>query len=201
MHGLVQKPLEPSLYCNSLLSGAKCFLGEWFTKWNMTNQISQYVHKRFFYRIFRSQFWSTQKLEKSLSETEISNLGNIAWFHFSEQYLLKYRIEFKWYSRKNVWKSNNYKVRKTYLLRSNAIKVQQISPTESMDYPCFLVGRSLSELILEASINAQFLAVIFAGSDSQRPHWWRRQGGVVVNENESRFLLQIWHIIRAVEIF
>ena len=39
-----------------------------------------------------------------------------------------------------------------------------------LDYPCFLVGRSLSELILEASINAQFLAVIFAGSDSQRPH-------------------------------
>ena len=68
MHGLVQKPLEPSLYCNSLLLGAKCFLGERFTKWNMTNQISQYVHKRFFYRIFRSQFWSTQKLEKSLSE-------------------------------------------------------------------------------------------------------------------------------------
>ena len=69
----------------------------------MTNQISQYVHKRFFYHIFRSQFRSTQKLEKSsleslllpqllggendskqsdefqaISETEISNLGNIA---------------------------------------------------------------------------------------------------------------------------
>ena len=69
----------------------------------MTNQISQYVHKQFFYGIFRSQFRSTQKLEKSsleslllpqllrgendskqsdefqaISETEISNLGNIA---------------------------------------------------------------------------------------------------------------------------
>ena len=69
----------------------------------MTNQISQYVRKRFFYRIFRSQFRLTQKLEKSsseslllpqllggendlkqsdefqaISETEISNLGNIA---------------------------------------------------------------------------------------------------------------------------
>ena len=35
----------------------------------MTNQISQYVHKRFFYRIFRSQFRSTQKLEKSSQES------------------------------------------------------------------------------------------------------------------------------------
>ena len=77
----------------------------------MTNQISQYVHKRFFYRIFRSQFRSTQKLEKSsleslllpqllggendskqsdefqaISETEISNLGNIDFTSVSYTY-------------------------------------------------------------------------------------------------------------------
>ena len=110
--------LYRNLWNLAYLLGAKCFLGERFTTWNMTNQISQYVHKRFFYRIFRSQFRLTQKLEKSsleslllpqllggendskqsdefqaISETEISNLGNIAWFHFSKLYLLKYRIQ------------------------------------------------------------------------------------------------------------